>query len=210
MADTDSWTDHVLDRQAWLRFLFMLLFTPLLGCIGFMVLCLALFQFFSVLASGESNPQLRELGRDLSRIGEDIAAFLTYNTDRKPFAFKSSAHGKRGEKPAVEPRQAAETDAGTGETARESDGESAGAELHTPPGASSARRKTGARKKAATRKKGAASRKKRASRKRSTAAGGTKAPEAGTENPASAGKHGPDGFPSGRNSGDSTPADTQS
>ncbi len=84
--DTTGWTNHVLDGQAWLRFLFMLLLTPLLGCVGFMVLCVALFQFFSVLATGEDNSQLRALGADLSRLGVDIVTFLTYNTERKPFS----------------------------------------------------------------------------------------------------------------------------
>lgn len=87
MGETTSWTDHVLAGASWRRFGFMLLCAPLLACVGFLIACIALFQFFSVLASGENNLQLRHLGRDLARLGVAIMDFLTYNTDRKPFPF---------------------------------------------------------------------------------------------------------------------------
>lgn len=89
MSEETNWTDHVANGKAWFRFLLMLLFTPFLGCVGFLILAIALFQFFSVLASGESNPQLRELARDLSRFAVGIVDFLTYNTEEKPFPFTS-------------------------------------------------------------------------------------------------------------------------
>ncbi|MGH8224550.1 MAG: DUF4389 domain-containing protein [Gammaproteobacteria bacterium] len=87
MSETTSWTDHVLAGASWRRFGFMLLFAPLLGCVGFLIACIALFQFFSVLASGENNAQLRGLGRDLSRLAVAIMNYLTYNTEQKPFPF---------------------------------------------------------------------------------------------------------------------------
>lgn len=90
MGEATSWTDHVLNGESWRRFGFMLLFAPLLGCVGFMIAFVALFQFFSVLASGENNAQLRSLGRDLSRFAVAIMDYLTYNTDRKPFPFAAS------------------------------------------------------------------------------------------------------------------------
>lgn len=90
MGEATSWTDHVLNGESWRRFGFMLLFAPLLGCVGFMIAFVALFQFFSVLASGENNSQLRSLGRDLSRFAVAIMDYLTYNTERKPFPFAAS------------------------------------------------------------------------------------------------------------------------
>lgn len=161
MNDTTSWTDHVLDGQTWLRFLFMLLFTPLLGCIGFMVLCLALFQFFSVLASGEGNPQLRELGDDLNRLGGDIVAFLTYSTDRKPFPFKACRPDSQGGESAVEPGPSAK--AAAREAAKAPEAPKPGVEASSVPKKATtkkttrkttrtARRKTATRKRSATKK----------------------------------------------------------
>ncbi len=92
MSEATGWTDHVLAGASWRRFGFMLLFAPLLACVGFMIACIALFQFFSVLASGENNSQLRALGRDLSRFGVAIMDYLTYNTEQKPFPFGTRPH----------------------------------------------------------------------------------------------------------------------
>ncbi len=97
MSEETNWTDHVTSGKAWVRFLLMLLFTPLLGCVGFLVVAIGLFQFFSVLASGESNPQLRELGRELSHFAAGLADFLTYNTERRPFPLTTSPPGDAAE-----------------------------------------------------------------------------------------------------------------
>lgn len=82
-----SWTAHVARGTTWRRFGFMLVLAPILACAGFLVAFTALFQFFSVLASGETNPQLTGFGRELSRFATSIMDFLTYNTERRPFPF---------------------------------------------------------------------------------------------------------------------------
>jgi|GEM_PF-1088118 len=88
MAETGtSWTNHVREPSAWRRFGIMLLFAPILCCAGFLVGFIALFQFFTVLASGETNPHLAGLGRELARFSKTIMDFLTYNTERAPFPF---------------------------------------------------------------------------------------------------------------------------
>lgn len=82
-----SWTTHVLAGAAWRRFGIMLLFAPVLCCAGFLIAFVALFQFFTVLASGETNPHLGSLGGELGRFAGAIIAFLTYNSERPPFPF---------------------------------------------------------------------------------------------------------------------------
>lgn len=164
-GDAKSWTDHVLNGRAWLRFLFMLLFTPLLGCVGFMVLCVALFQFFSVLANGEDNPQLRALGADLNRLGVDIVAFLTWNTECKPFPFRSCAPGKAELEADT---QADSTGDGGSETrtrrARSDSAAQVTSGRKTPTRKKMTARKTGTRKKSTTRKRAGQSRSSRRSR----------------------------------------------
>lgn len=89
MSEPD-WTTHILAGAAWRRFGIMILLVPILGCVGFFIAFTALFQFFSVLANGETTPSLRRCGEDLGRYATAIIDFLTYNSDRRPFPFAAS------------------------------------------------------------------------------------------------------------------------
>lgn len=90
-----SWTEHILAGAAWRRFGMMLLFAPVLGCLGFLVFFVALFQFFAVLASGETNPHLAGLGHDVARFAAAIMEYLSYNAERPPFPFAPRASDAR-------------------------------------------------------------------------------------------------------------------
>ncbi|MGH8427555.1 MAG: DUF4389 domain-containing protein [Gammaproteobacteria bacterium] len=85
--EESSWTSHVLAGAAWRRFAFMLIFVPVLCCALFLMGFTALFQFFSMLASGETNPQLTGFGHGLARFSAEIMDYLTYNTEQRPFPF---------------------------------------------------------------------------------------------------------------------------
>ncbi|MGH8127714.1 MAG: DUF4389 domain-containing protein [Gammaproteobacteria bacterium] len=88
MSEPD-WTTHILAGAAWRRFGIMVLLVPVLGCVGLFIAFTALFQFFSVLASGETTPSLRRCGADLSGYATTIIDFLTYNSEHRPFPFAS-------------------------------------------------------------------------------------------------------------------------
>lgn len=94
MSEPD-WTTHVVAGAAWRRFGIMLLLVPVLGCVGIFVAFTALFQFFSVLANGAASPNLSRNGQDLNRYASSIIAFLTYNSERRPFPFAGSGAGER-------------------------------------------------------------------------------------------------------------------
>lgn len=82
-----DWTTHITAGAAWRRFGLMVVFVPILACVGFFIAFTALFQFFNVLAQGESSPHLGRNGRDLGRYASDIIDFLTYNSEKRPFPF---------------------------------------------------------------------------------------------------------------------------
>lgn len=90
MSESD-WTTHIVAGAAWRRFGIMLLLIPILGCVGFFIAFTALFQFLSVLANGETSPNLRSSGEDLGRYAAAIIDFLTYNSERRPFPFAARA-----------------------------------------------------------------------------------------------------------------------
>ena len=119
-----DWTTHITAGAAWRRFGYMVVFTPILACVGFFIAFTALFQFFNVLAQGEPSPHLGRNGRDLGRYASDIIDFLTYNSEKRPFPFA---------------------------TEDKTDTESAARKAS--PGASAPRKKTTARKKTGTTRK---------------------------------------------------------
>ncbi len=74
-------------RAHWLRGLLMLAFFLLLGLLKLAVGFLALFQFGSLLLTGEPNPRLARFGAGLSLYLGDLVAYLLCTTDRLPFPF---------------------------------------------------------------------------------------------------------------------------
>ena len=54
--------------------------------------------FFYVLFTGEANPQIKEAGQSVSAYIYNIARYLTFNTDEKPFPlggeWPSSSHAE--------------------------------------------------------------------------------------------------------------------
>ena len=82
-----DWTTHITSGTAWRRFGLMVVFAPILACVGLIIAFTALFQFFNVLAQGEPSPSLGRNGRELGGYACDIISFLTYNSEKPPFPF---------------------------------------------------------------------------------------------------------------------------
>ena len=75
-------------RQAvFIRALFMVLFVIIYYVAEWLVVAVAVFQFVVVLITGKQNGNLTTFGDGLSRFVYQIAKFLTFNTEDKPFPF---------------------------------------------------------------------------------------------------------------------------
>lgn len=85
---TDEIVENLKRPSAWFRLLFMAGFVIALYVTGIILLVLMLAQIFFSLLTGNDNPNLRRLGAGLSEYVSQILAFLTYNSDDKPFPFK--------------------------------------------------------------------------------------------------------------------------
>jgi hypothetical protein len=69
----------------WLRFVFMVV-SCVLACVAiFAGSVIVVLGFFYLLFSGEVNPQIKEAGQRLATYIYNIARYLTFNTDEKPF-----------------------------------------------------------------------------------------------------------------------------
>lgn len=83
----DEIKQKILDKNTWLRGLYMLLFILIAGVARFVIAVVVLFQFFSVLFTGNTNSQLLTLGQNLSSYIYQITLFLTFNSEWRPFPF---------------------------------------------------------------------------------------------------------------------------
>lgn len=89
MSDIPSPTlkQHLAARPTWTRGLFMLLFAVVFWVAEFLLLATAVFQFGFVLFTGRCNKRLLDFGEGLSRLFYEVVAYLTFNTEEKPFPF---------------------------------------------------------------------------------------------------------------------------
>lgn len=89
--------ENLKSRPTWVRFLFMAVFAIafyLAAIVGtFVVVIGFLFRLFT----GETNEKLRDAGQVLATYVYDIARYLTYNTDTRPFPFDSDL--RQGDQP---------------------------------------------------------------------------------------------------------------
>ena len=85
---TDQPTSGADARQAiWIRALFMILFIVIYYVAEWLVIAVGVFQFVVVVVTGKQNPQLAGFGDGLSRFVYQVARFLTFGTEDKPFPF---------------------------------------------------------------------------------------------------------------------------
>ena len=75
-------------RQAiWIRLLFMILFIVVGNFAGGLVAAVGIFQFLSVVITGKANPHLASFSDGLCRYIYQVACFVGFYTDAKPFPF---------------------------------------------------------------------------------------------------------------------------
>ncbi len=80
-------TEQLENKSTWLRILFVALFWVIFHITQFVILAVAIGQCLFTLFSGRPNHQLMKLGDSLSRYVQEILAFVTFNSDKKPFPF---------------------------------------------------------------------------------------------------------------------------
>lgn len=85
--DNNEIKSNLLSVPHWIRLVFMVLFALVLQVVGSVVMLLVFVQFLFSLITGKSNSALQELGSSLSKFIYQALAFLTYNSEEKPFPF---------------------------------------------------------------------------------------------------------------------------
>jgi hypothetical protein len=85
--------DRVSSKEVWLRGPFMLLFAVIWAVAEMVLFATAIVQFGFALLAGAPNARLRRFGLSLAAFFRDVARFLTYATDEKPFPFRDWPDG---------------------------------------------------------------------------------------------------------------------
>lgn len=85
--DERDWTAGFRSRRTWVRGFFMLLFLFALWFARLLLTVIAVFQFGAQLVAQRPVARLLPFGRSLGAWLRQIADFLTYNTEDRPFPF---------------------------------------------------------------------------------------------------------------------------
>ncbi|HET7674306.1 MAG TPA: DUF4389 domain-containing protein [Gammaproteobacteria bacterium] len=78
---------HLQSKSTWLRLFYMIVLGICFGIAESVATVVVLFQFFHVLFTGEHNANLLRFGEKLSLYFAQIARYMTYNTEARPFPF---------------------------------------------------------------------------------------------------------------------------
>ncbi|MEQ9023246.1 MAG: DUF4389 domain-containing protein [Pseudomonadales bacterium] len=79
--------DNLLNVNTWIRALYIVFFWILLGLVGWILGAVVVVQFFIVLFTGERNKRLVNFGGNLGQYLKQIAEFICFVDDEKPFPF---------------------------------------------------------------------------------------------------------------------------
>ncbi len=114
---------RLTSKDVWVRALYMIFFAIAWGLSEVLLVLSTIFQFLTALFTGSANLPLLRFGQNLSRYHYQIAQYVTFNTEEKPFPFSDwpddAPGGERwmdnGSEPEPVAPAAEETDAGVPE-----------------------------------------------------------------------------------------------
>jgi len=99
---SDDIVANLKQPSQWFRVAFMVVFAVVLYVVALVLTLLTVAQILFSLLTGSDNENLRALGKDLSTYVHQVLAFLTYNSDNKPFPFAAYPSEDDAVQPAYE------------------------------------------------------------------------------------------------------------
>jgi len=81
--------EKILVKEKWVRCFLMLFFVVIKYIVSWLIICVALFQFFTILLTDQLNNKLLEFSKRLNTYLLQIVNFLTFNSETKPFPFSN-------------------------------------------------------------------------------------------------------------------------
>ncbi|HLU61675.1 MAG TPA: DUF4389 domain-containing protein [Gammaproteobacteria bacterium] len=85
--DTDRIKHNLKQQDTWLRLLFIVIYGAVLWVTSIVLGFVVVLQFLNVLFTGQTQPNLLKFGGSLAEFVRQIVAYLTFNSEYKPFPF---------------------------------------------------------------------------------------------------------------------------
>ena len=83
--------DEILKTSKWVRFIFMVLYAFIINFALTIAIGLAFIQFLFVLFTSKVNNSIANINSHIIEFFDDSLAFLLFQTEEKPFPFKSNS-----------------------------------------------------------------------------------------------------------------------
>jgi len=83
--EDDTIQTHLLNKETWLRLLFMILYGIVFEVAKFVGLVAVLVQFLFKLFRGRPLPELQDFGASLGEFYRQIIEFMTFRSEQKPY-----------------------------------------------------------------------------------------------------------------------------
>ncbi len=80
---------NLTTQKHWVRGLYMILFLLIWHIAEIVVIGITIGQFLFTVISGKNNENLMLFGGSVGRYVQQVLAFLSYNSEQKPFPFKA-------------------------------------------------------------------------------------------------------------------------
>ena len=103
----DAIKENVKQQDTWLRLLFMVIYGMILSITSIVLSFVVVIQFLSVLFTRETQANLLHFGASLAEYVRQIVAYLTFNSEVKPFPFGDWPGDVPAAKPAAKKKTAA-------------------------------------------------------------------------------------------------------
>lgn len=87
ILDEAQLKEHVKDKETWLRFIYLVLFSVAFYLSILLTFATSLFQFLARLFSGAAFAGMAEFGNNLAVYQAQVTRYLTFASDEKPFPF---------------------------------------------------------------------------------------------------------------------------
>jgi len=84
-TNTDELKNNIKNSSVWKRLLFMILFSILYSTAEVVLAVVVLYQFLSLLITGNKNEKVLSFGAQISTYAYQVFSYLTFNTEDKPF-----------------------------------------------------------------------------------------------------------------------------
>lgn len=85
--NTDELKENIKAQDTWLRLLFIVLYGAILWITSVVLGFVVIFQFLMVLLTRRTQDNLVAFGASLAEFVKQVVAYLTFNSEEKPFPF---------------------------------------------------------------------------------------------------------------------------